>query len=92
LDLIAVATENLPAGTLLSMGGHHHTIAGVTAEFRPAGALSSRAPAPFYLAADCRLAMSVNQGDEIRMGDLELDGGSHLLNLRGIQDAHFFGL
>ena len=36
-DLIAVATEDLPAGTVLSMGGHHHTISGVTAEFRPAG-------------------------------------------------------
>ena len=66
-DLIAVATEDLPAGTVLSMGGHHHTISGVTAEFRPAEAPVADAPAPFYLAADCRLAKAVRKGEEIRM-------------------------
>ena len=71
-DLIAVAIEDLPAGTVLSMGGHHHTISGVTAEFRPAEALVADAPAPFYLAADCRLAKAVRKGEEIRMIDLEL--------------------
>ncbi|MGO4572360.1 NAD(P)H-dependent oxidoreductase [Microvirga sp. 2TAF3] len=90
-DLAAVATEDLPAGTLLSMGGHHHTISGVTAEFRPARALTSDAPAPFYLAADCRLTAPIRKGQEIRIGDLDLDRGSKLLSLRGMQDAHFFG-
>ncbi|KLK92369.1 flagellar basal body P-ring biosynthesis protein FlgA [Microvirga vignae] len=89
-ELIAVATEDLPAGTLLTMGGHHHTISGVTAEFRPAGPLTSEAPAPFYLAADCRLATSIRKGEEIRVGQLELPGDSPLLSLRRIQDARFF--
>jgi predicted homoserine dehydrogenase-like protein len=91
LDLVAVATEDLPSGRVLSMGGHHHTIAGVTAEFRPAQALNPNAPAPFYLAADCRLARPVERGQTIRMADLELDEGSDLVMLRRRQDALFFG-
>ena len=90
-DLVAVATQDLPAGMLLTMGGHHHTIAGMTAELRPARALGPETPAPFYLAADCRLAKSVRQGDAIRIGDLELEGGSALMALRSLQDRHFFG-
>jgi predicted homoserine dehydrogenase-like protein len=90
-DLIAVATEDLPAGTVLSMGGHHHTISGVTAELRPAGPLTATAPAPFYLAADCRLAAPVSKGQEIRMSDLELPATSALMGLRRDQDARFFG-
>ncbi|PVE23573.1 flagellar biosynthesis protein FlgA [Microvirga sp. KLBC 81] len=89
-DLIAVATEDLAAGTTLSMGGHHHTIAGVTAEIRPAAPLSATAPAPFYLAADCRLAAPVARGQVIRLGDLELQDGSTLMRLRRDQDARFF--
>jgi predicted homoserine dehydrogenase-like protein len=90
-DLVAVATEDLPAGRILSMGGHHHTIAGVTAEFRPAAPLTATAPAPFYLAADCRLANPLSKGQEIRMGDLELPGPSALMKLRQGQDARYFG-
>jgi predicted homoserine dehydrogenase-like protein len=89
-DLVAVATEDLPAGTLLTMGGHHHTISGVAGEFRPASPLTSEAPAPFYLAADCRLAISVRKGEEIRVGHLELPVDSPLLRLRRSQDKRFF--
>jgi predicted homoserine dehydrogenase-like protein len=89
-DLIAVATDDLPAGTHLTMGGHHHTISGVTAEFRPAGPLTATAPAPFYLAADCRLTASIPKGQEIRMDDLELQESSPLMRLRREQDARFF--
>jgi len=90
-DLIAVATDDLPTGTVLSMGGHHHTIEGVTAEFRTAGPLTNDAPAPFYLAADSRLAAPIRKGQEIRVGDLELRDDSALLALRRKQDARFFG-
>jgi len=91
LDLVAVATQDLSSGTELTMGGHHHTISGVTAEFRPAAPLTSEAPAPFYLAADCRLAISVRKGEEIRIRHLELPGDSPLLRLRRSQDERFFG-
>lgn len=90
-DLVAVATEDLAAGAALSMGGHHHTIPGVTAEFRPAGPLTDSAPAPFYLAADCRLARPISKGQEIRVNDLELQEASPLMSLRRDQDARFFG-
>ena len=90
-DLVAVATDDLAAGTVLSMGGHHHTIAGVTAEFRPAQPLVASAPAPFYLASDCRLAAPVAKGQEIRMCDLEMDEGQALMKLRRDQDTRFFG-
>jgi predicted homoserine dehydrogenase-like protein len=89
-DLVAVATEDLAVGTLLSMGGHHHTISGVTAELRPAAALTATASAPFYLAADCRLVNPVVTGQEIRINDLELPETSDLMELRRSQDARFF--
>ncbi|MET0744466.1 MAG: SAF domain-containing protein [Microvirga sp.] len=90
-DLVAVATADLHAGTELAMGGHHHTIADVTAAYRPGAALTADAPAPFYLAADARLAAPVRAGEAIRMRDLELPDTSPLLRLRRRQDASFFG-
>ncbi|MFY8153728.1 MAG: flagellar biosynthesis protein FlgA, partial [Hyphomicrobiales bacterium] len=39
-DLVAVARRDLAAGTVLTMGGHHHSIDGVGAEVRPATALA----------------------------------------------------
>jgi predicted homoserine dehydrogenase-like protein len=63
----------------------------VTAEFRPAQVLNPNAPAPFYLAADCRLARPVETGETILMADLELDESSDLMMLRRRQDALFFG-
>ena len=73
VDLVAVATEDLAGGTLLRAQGHHHTIDGVTAELRPAAALTPGVPAPFYLAADRRLARSVRKDEPVLVGDLELD-------------------
>jgi predicted homoserine dehydrogenase-like protein len=90
VDLVAVATEDLASGTRLRMGGHHHMIDGVTAELRPAVALEPTAAAPFYLAADRRLAWPVRKGDALRIGDLEIDPDSPLLALRRRQDAAFF--
>jgi predicted homoserine dehydrogenase-like protein len=91
LDLIARAAQDLPAGTVLAMGGHHHTIDGVTAELVPGAPLAEGTPAPFYLAANRRLARSVARGEAITFGDLEFGQGSDLLELRRLQDAAFFG-
>jgi predicted homoserine dehydrogenase-like protein len=91
LDLVAVATQDLASGTVLTMGGHHHTIAGVTAELRNAAPLGPNAAAPFYLAADNRLNRAVRAGEVIRMGDLEIDADSPLSKLRRMQDDVFFG-
>jgi len=92
VDLVACATADLPAGTVLSMGGHHHTIDNVAARILPARALDKDAPAPFYLAANRRLRHAVRAGAHITMQDLEIPEDDELLKLRRWQDGHFFGL
>jgi predicted homoserine dehydrogenase-like protein len=57
----------------------------------PGAALAEDTPAPFYLAANCRLARSVARGQAITFGALELPEGSELLALRRRQDELFFG-
>lgn len=91
LDLIARATRRLSTGTLLAMGGHHHTIDGTAAELQPAGPLGAGNPAPFYLAANRRLVRDVEGGAVISIDDIEIDPESSLLALRRQQDACFFG-
>ncbi|CAL8969212.1 hypothetical protein RHODGE_RHODGE_00140 [Rhodoplanes serenus] len=90
LDLVAVATTDLAAGTRLAMGGHHHTVAGVTAELRPAAPLGCGAPAPFYLAADRQLTRAVRRDAPILVDDLDLVDETPLTTLRRRQDAAFF--
>ena len=89
-DLVAVAQRDLAAGTVLTMGGHHHSIDGVGAEVRPAAALAVERPAPFYLVADRTLARAVKAGEAIRLGDVAIPEASGLLAMRRRQDALFF--
>ena len=51
LDLVPVASQDLAAGTVLTMRGHHHSIDGVTAELRTAAPIAPTTAAPYYLAA-----------------------------------------
>lgn len=89
-DLVAVAQRDLPVGTILTMGGHHHSIDGVGAEVRPAMPLATERPAPFYLVADRTLARPVRAGEAIRLGDVAIPDDSGLLAMRRRQDALFF--
>jgi predicted homoserine dehydrogenase-like protein len=91
LDLVARATRRLPAGTVLTMGGHHHTIAGTAAELHAATPLADTNAVPFYLAANRPLARDVEAGATITLADIELDPQSELLALRRLQDQFFFG-
>jgi len=91
LDLIARATQDLPAGGVLTMGGHHHMIDGTVGELIPAAALEPETPAPFYLAANRRLVRDVARGSIIAMADIEIPADSELLALRRYQDSAFFG-
>ncbi|MBQ0826141.1 homoserine dehydrogenase [Streptomyces tagetis] len=64
------AARDLPAGTLLAMGGHHHEIDGVAPVLLPA----PEAPAdtaPFYLAAHARLVRDVPKGALITLPDID---------------------
>lgn len=86
-DLVAVARRDLPAGTVLAMGGHHHSIADVDAEIRPAAPLAHDQAVPFYLAADRKLRRDVLAGQAIRLADIEIAPASALLEMRRRQDA-----
>ena len=91
VDLIARADVDLPAGTLLTAGGHHHQIEGVSGAVVPAQPLAPGSAVPFYMVANRRLLRAVGRGETIRTGDIEIDAGSELLSLRQMQDSHFFG-
>lgn len=90
LDLVARAGRDLPAGQLLVSSGHHHEMDGGVPEIVPAGPLAPDAPAPFYLAANRRLARPVTRGQHILFGDLDIEPSSALLSLRREQDDVFF--
>lgn len=88
-DLVAVAQRDLTAGTVLTMGGHHHSIDGVGAEVRPAEALAGGRAAPFYLIADRRLTRAVRAGEAIALDAVEIAAASGLLAMRLRQDKLF---
>ncbi|ABC23936.1 NAD-binding homoserine dehydrogenase [Rhodospirillum rubrum] len=63
------------AGERLAMGGHHHTVADVTALLLPADPQST-ALAPFYLAANRTLVTDVAAGTLITPAMLDLEGSA----------------
>lgn len=89
VDLAAVATRDLAAGTHLKAEGHHHTIAGVAGEMHPASPISADRITPYYLVANRKLARPVKAGAPIRLSDLEIEADSTLLTLRRRQDESF---
>jgi predicted homoserine dehydrogenase-like protein len=89
MDLVAVATRDLAAGTKLDATGHHHTIDGVTAEMRPMSPLAADNTTPYYLVANRCLDRSIRAGDPIRMSDLRIEDKSTLRKLRIRQDETF---
>ncbi len=91
LDLVARTTKDFSAGTVLTMGGHHHSIDDVTPMLIKAAALGSRTPVPFYLMANQRLCRDVKSGEVICYGDVEIESASTLLEMRKYQDSVFFG-
>ncbi len=91
IDLVAYADADIPAGTLLTASGHHHSIVDVSARMVPASALADDVPVPFYLAANRPLRNVVKAGQPILCGDVELDETSQLFTLRREQDKAFFG-
>ncbi len=90
LDLAARAEADIPAGTLLTAAGHHHSIKDVSGVLVSGAALGPGVPVPYYLAANRRLVRPVAKGATILCADVELDETSALLGLRRQQDALFF--
>lgn len=91
LDLVARTTRDFPAGTVLTMGGHHHSIDDVTPMLVTAAPLGDRTPVPFYLMANQRLRRDVKSGEVICYGDVEIESAATLLEMRKYQDSVFFG-
>lgn len=90
-DLAARADADLPAGTILTASGHHHSIADVSGYAVPGAALGRGVPAPYYLAANRRLVRPVAKGALIACDDVEIAEDSMLATLRRRQDQMFFG-
>ncbi|GGJ93713.1 homoserine dehydrogenase [Pseudomonas matsuisoli] len=63
------ATADIPAGTVLSMGGHHHDVTGVQAVLLKATEVPDDV-APLYLAAHATTARDIKAGELLRLGDL----------------------
>lgn len=91
LDLVARATRDFPVGTVLTMGGHHHSIDDVMPMLVSAAPLATETPVPFYLMANQTLCRAVKKGDVICYGDVQIDDTSILHQLRTYQDSVFFG-
>lgn len=89
VDLVAYADADLTAGTVLQMGGHHHSITSVSARLVAARALSKDAAVPFYLAANRALLRDVRKGEPILCSDVDIDQTGNLFTLRLQQDAWF---
>jgi len=89
LDLVAVATQDLAAGTVLHAVGHHHSIAGVRGELRDPEPIGPGNALPYYLVADRPLKRAVPAGSAITADDLTLDESSVMVTLRREQDRVF---
>jgi predicted homoserine dehydrogenase-like protein len=73
-QMVARAERDFAAGEIVRMGGHHHTIEGVTPLLIERS--KTRGAAPFYLAANKRLVADVKKGDWIPLDALDLEGSA----------------
>ncbi|RQN39398.1 homoserine dehydrogenase [Paraburkholderia tropica] len=64
------ATDDIKAGTVLHMGGHHHDVTGVQAVLLPREAAGANV-APLYLAAHATLARDVAAGELLTLDHLQ---------------------
>ena len=80
------AIEDIPAGTVLRMGGHHHDVTGV----KPVLLARAEAPAdvaPLYLAAHATTAREIRAGALISLQDIQGDDPAlRAAWLAGLQD------
>ncbi len=88
-DVVGRTTQSLPAGTLLTVSGHHHQIAGVQGMLVPARKAEGANPIPFYMMGDHRLARDVPAGTVITAEMVEKPADSLLWKLRREMEASF---
>ncbi len=88
-DVIGRTTQFLPAGTLLTVAGHHHQIAGVEGLLVEALRVEGGNPVPFYMMGDNRLTRDVPAGTIITTDMLQKPTNSLLWTLRREMEEAF---
>jgi predicted homoserine dehydrogenase-like protein len=88
-DMIAVAAEDLPAGTRLEMAGTRHTLRALDARLADAAGGAPDAPVPYYMLTGVQLARKVARGSPVTRADVTPPKDSVLWRLRAEQDSVF---
>lgn len=70
--MAGVAQKDLPAGTVLKVEGHHHSIDGLVPELLEISAAGDAAP--FYLLNGAVLLRGVKKGQLVTTEDVDLSG------------------
>jgi predicted homoserine dehydrogenase-like protein len=90
VDVVGRTTRFLPAGTVLTVAGHHHQIAGVEGLLVEAIRVEGRNPVPFYMMGDNRLVRDVPAGTIITADMLQRPIDSLMWALRREMEEAFF--
>lgn len=89
VDVVGRTRRRLTAGTVLALG-ERHAIDGLDPLMIEAGPAAPERPLPYYMAAGCRLARDVAEGEVITRETVEAPTDSVLWRLRAEQDRLFF--
>ncbi|UOM33778.1 flagellar biosynthesis protein FlgA [Acuticoccus sp. I52.16.1] len=90
-DVVARANKPIPAGTVLTPNGAHHSIDGLDGRLVPAGPVRGDAPVPFHMASGCTLAANLSAGEDLTLAHLHAPQASTLWAMRREMDARFWG-
>jgi predicted homoserine dehydrogenase-like protein len=88
-DVVGRATRFLPAGTTLTVAGHHHQIAGVEGLLVEALRVEGQNPVPFYMMGNNRLSRDVPAGTVITADMVQRPADSLLWTLRREMEEAF---
>jgi len=88
-DVVGRTSQSLPAGTLLTVAGHHHQIAGVDGLLVEARRTEGGNPVPFYMMGDNRLTCDVPAGTIITADMVQKPTNSLLWTLRKEMEKEF---
>jgi len=89
-DVVGRTNRPLPVGTVLTVAGHHHQIAGVDGLLVEALRAEGSNPVPFYMMGDNRLTRDVPAGTVITTEMVQRPADSLLWTLRREMEKEFF--
>ncbi|MBO1074677.1 homoserine dehydrogenase [Roseomonas marmotae] len=87
VDLLARATQDLPAGHVLGIEGNRHAVPGIDPLLRPLEQAGPAMPLPYYMAVGQRLTRAVPTGTVLTRDMVEAPAGSTLWRLRAEQEG-----